>query len=51
MTKNRDLYDDWFSDNRIDLMSEFIENHLDSSAQEDYEKYLLEEFKRWLGDR
>jgi len=48
---DKELYEDWFSDNRIDLMSDFIENHLDSAQQQDWEKYLAEEFDRWKADR
>jgi len=45
------LYNDWLSDNREDLMSDFLENHLSDSQQQDYEKYLYEEFERWRADR
>lgn len=48
---DEELYDDWFSDNRIDLMGDFIENHLNDSAQQDWEKYIRDEFKRWKDDR
>jgi len=46
-----ELYNDWLSDNREDLMSDFLENHLSDSQQQDYEKYLYEEFERWRADR
>lgn len=44
-------YDDWFSDNRTDLMSDFIENHLNSSEQESWDKFVRDEFERWKADR
>jgi hypothetical protein len=43
-------YDDWFSDNRIELMSDFIEN-LKWTQQQEWEKYLSEQFNRWKADR
>lgn len=48
--ENESLYDEWFSDNKISLMSDYLENHLTTEQQEDYEKYLAEEFSRWRED-
>ena len=44
------LYDEWFSDNRISLMSDYLENHLTAEQQKDYDKYLADEFERWKED-
>lgn len=46
-----DLFEDWFSDNRIELMSDFIENRLDSDAQEKWSDYQREQFEIWKETR
>jgi hypothetical protein len=48
---DEEQYWDWFNDNRIELMSEFIENHLSSVAYDEWQKYLKDEYKRWKTDR
>jgi hypothetical protein len=46
-----DEYIDWANDNKMELMSDFIEDHLSESAQQDWDDYLLKEFERWKADR
>jgi hypothetical protein len=45
--RNEALFDNWLLDNRLVLMSDFIER----KVWDEWKNYLEEEFSRWFGDK